>query len=185
MGGGATCPPELLDVPLVDDTKVIAIEHATAGVWAEFGVYRGNSARYLINHMPDNTVIHLFDSFRGLPEEWDLGNEVSQRFVVDKIPTFNDVRVITHVGMFADTLPADMGVLNLVHIDCDLYQSTVTVLDNIQVEPGTVILFDEYHGYPNYAMHERKAYLEWSQRTNYKLNWLAKGRMQAVGIVYQ
>ena len=76
-----------------------------------------------------------------------------------------------------------MGVLSFVNIDCDLYSSTVTVLENIEVEPGTIIVFDEYHGYPNYKEHERKAYYEWSERTGYKLEWIATAHWGALGKV--
>ncbi len=166
------------------------MQHAKAGVWAEFGVYRGNSARHWLNHMPDNTHIHLFDSFEGLPEYWDIVGDGKpreiNRFEVQEheIPVFGDERATLHTGLFKDTLPeADMGVLSFVNIDCDLYSSTVTVLEHIEVESGTIIIFDEYHGYPNYKQHERKAYREWSERTGIEIEWLAWGAMGALGQV--
>ena len=183
-------PPELDNVPDVPDLKPVVIEHAKAGTWAEFGVFKGNSARHWLNHMPDGTHLHLFDSFEGLPEYWDLVGDGKprkiNRFTLEEseIPVFGGSRQTVHKGLFADTLPdANMGVLSFVHIDCDLYSSTVTVLENIEVEPGTIMLFDEYHGYPNYREHERKAYHEWSERTGYKLDWLATARWGVLGVV--
>ena len=80
--------------------------------------------------------------------------------------------------MFADTLPkAQLGVLDFVHIDCDIYSSTKTVFEHIEVRDGTIILFDEYWGYEDYRNHERKAFME----TGYNIEWEGKCRSQAVG----
>jgi predicted O-methyltransferase YrrM len=180
---------EFEGVEFVHDLKPVALDLAQAGTWAEFGVFRGNSARHWLAGMPDDTHIHLFDSFKGLPEHWDMGGNPPRRsppFTMEEheIPDFHDVRVTMHKGLFADTLPkADMGVLSFVNIDCDLYSSTTTVLKYIEVEAGTIMIFDEFHGYPNYEQHEYKAYYEWSERTGHELEWLAYGRMGALGIV--
>lgn len=180
-------PAELKDVEYHDDLRTRAAQLARAGTWVEFGVFRGSSARHFIHLMPDDTEIHLFDSFMGLPEEWDFNGDINHigKFTTDGIaPVFNDIRVHIHKGMFADTLPnVDMGVLDFVHIDCDIYSATKTVFEHIDVSRGTIILFDEYHGYTEYRNHERKAYLEWSERTGHELKWLAKGRTQAMGVI--
>ena len=183
-------PPELDNIPDVADLAPVVIEHAKAGTWAEFGVFRGSSARHWLNHMPDGTHLHLFDSFEGLPEYWDMIGDGKpreiQRFLLEdhQVPKFIGSRVTVHKGWFKDTLPkADMGVLSFVHIDCDLYSSTVTVLEHIEIESGTIIKFDEYHGYPNYKEHERKAYYEWSERTGHKLEWIATSHWGALGVV--
>ena len=181
-------PPELEGIEFTHDIRERGLDYASGGVWAEFGVFKGNSTRHILHRMPDDTTIHLFDSFEGLPEVWDMGEATRDiiRFKLEEheIPVFNEIRATIHKGWFKDTLPkADMGVLNFVHIDCDLYSSTKTVLEYIEVSPGTIIVFDEYHGYPNYENHERKAYQEWSERTGYELEWLAYGRQGAMGRV--
>ena len=188
--GGETCPsallpPELEGLPYIHNIRKYAAEQASAGTWAEFGVANGNSARKFLSWMPDNTEIHLYDSFKGLPEKWIFNDDINHigRFAVDEIPVFNDIRVHIHEGMFADTLPKmDIGVLSFVHIDCDIYSATKTVFDNIEVSRGTIILFDEYHGYRAYKDHERKAYFEWVDKGN-EFEWLAVSRSQAMGIV--
>ena len=175
-------PPELQGLPYLDDIRTYAAELADGGTWAEFGVATGGTARHFINLMPDGTEIHLYDSFKGLPEVWDFNGDINfiGKFAVDKIPVFNDVRVHIHEGWFADTLPEmDIGVLDFVHIDCDIYSATKTVFENIEVRPGTIILFDEYQGYTDYRDHERKAYMEWDN----ELEWLAVSRSEAVGRV--
>ena len=182
------CPPELEDVEYVEFPRTLAPQLARAGTWAEFGVWGGNSARHFINLLPDDTELHLFDSFKGLPEDWMFNDELNPvgRFGMQdhEIPVFNDIRVHVHKGMFADTLPkADMGVLDFVHVDCDIYSSARTVFEFIEVSRGTIILFDEYHGYEDYRNHERKAYMEWSEKTGNSLEWIAKSRTQALGRV--
>lgn len=49
-------------------------------------------------------------------------------------------------GWFADTLPQYGGRIALLHLDCDLYDSYKCALESLydRVQPGGVILFDEY-----------------------------------------
>ena len=177
------CPEELADVPVIDDLRSYAGSIAPPGTWAEFGVAGGGTAKHFLKFMGNGTF-HLFDSFKGLPEEWDFNGDINHvgRYAQPFVPKFDDPRVVIHEGMFADTLPkANLPVLDFVHIDCDIYSSTKTVFEHIRVRAGTVILFDEYWGYADYMNHERKAYLEWSERTGQELEWLGKQRSQALG----
>ena len=50
----------------------------------------------------------------------------------------------------------------LVHVDCDIYISTVTIFEQLRgrIVPGTVIVFDEYFNYPGWRAHEYKAFQE-------------------------
>jgi hypothetical protein len=179
-------PDELIDVPNRQDIWTIATRLVEGKNWVEFGVAGGDSANFWLLHMPVDATLHLFDSYEGLPEEWWFNDDFNYigKFAQPHPPRITDNRVVWHNGMFADTLPkAEMGVLDFVHIDCDIYSSTKTVFDHIEVSRGTVIIFDEYWGYNNYRDHERKAFLEWSERTGHRLEWLAKNRTQAAGIV--
>ena len=58
---------------------------------------------------------------------------------------------------------------SFIHIDCDLYASTKTILDNLdkKIKPGTVILFDEYFNYPSWKKHEFKAWQEFCLNKNH------------------
>ena len=177
-------PDELISIPVIQDLRLFSAKLAGGKNWAEFGVASGGSARTFLSVMPDDTVLHLFDSYKGLPEEWWFNDDFNfiGKFAEPKPPNIEDSRVIWHNGMFADTLPkAELGILDFVHIDCDIYSSTKTVFEWIEVKPGTIILFDEYWGYADYKNHERKAYLEWSERTGNELEWLGRNRSQAVG----
>ena len=59
---------ESIHKQLVLSTKEISID----GHWCEFGVRQGRSLEWLIKEYPDQ-VIHAFDSWEGLPEDWDHG----------------------------------------------------------------------------------------------------------------
>jgi predicted O-methyltransferase YrrM len=131
------------------------------GTALEFGVGSGQSTGIIAAHMP----VVGFDSFKGLPEDWRPGYPKGM-FRYNK-PTIPNARLI--VGLYADTLPCfdfrqyDIG---LVHIDCDLYSSTVTVLDWVGrwLKPGAIVVLDEYHGYPDAQSHEQRAWLEWVEQ---------------------
>jgi hypothetical protein len=164
-------PPELADIPAfseLDALRMFCIQRAKNSVWAEFGVQNGLSARFWQQFLPPFGRLYLFDSFEGLPGPWYAKKGVGHR-KTNQIPRFSDPRVILKVGLFEDTLPVD-DLLGFVHIDCDIYSSTKTVLDNIYVTKGSIILFDELWGYgegPNseaWRDHEYKALKEWDRQ---------------------
>jgi hypothetical protein len=59
------------------------------------------------------------------------------------------------------------GPVAMLHIDCDLYSSTRTVLDLVgpRLVTGSVVLFDEYFNYPTWQEHEYLAWQEYIERT--------------------
>lgn len=67
------------------------------------------------------------------------------------------------------------------HIDCDLYNSTKTIFDNLapRIKSGTIIVFDEYFNYPNWQQHEYKAFQEFVEDNNIKYEYIAIGYGQA------
>ena len=84
-------------------------------------------------------------------------------FAVDEVPRFDDERVGLWPGLFSNMLPKFLAVdwpkhRLVVHIDCDLYSSTLcvlTILDRLLVQ-GSILLFDE----TVVADHEFRALLE-------------------------
>jgi len=143
-----------------------AITNGVSNVWAEFGVQDGESARQIQEFLPLDGKFYLYDSFQGNPGHWYANKGPGHRRS-NGVPVFEDSRITIIAGWFEDTLTL-RDVLGFVHIDCDLYSSTKTVLDRICVVPGTVILFDELWGYgqgPNseaWKEHEYKALMEWN-----------------------
>ncbi len=149
------------------------------GLICEFGVYTGRS----INHIAAKTknTVHGFDSFEGLPEAW-YGKYGKGHFAVDNLP---DVRgnVKLHKGWFSDTLPGFVAEhpepLAFLHVDCDLYSSTVTIFEHLgsQIGPGCIILFDEYFNYPGWEDGEYKALKEFVSRKGINYEYIAYSRL--------
>jgi predicted O-methyltransferase YrrM len=141
--------------------------------WAEFGVGDGTSARHFLDCLPADGRLHLFDSWEGLPEHWYANKGVGYFGGIEP-PKFADKRVRMHKGWFDEILPLkSKRPFGLVHIDCDIYSSTKTVLERVRVTKGTIILFDELFGYgagPNegaWKEHEYKALMEWDRDFNF------------------
>ena len=141
----------------------------------EFGVYHGLSLRKLAKRV--STPIHGFDSFEGLPEDWRPGEPKGSYSTHGRVPTV-PAQVQLHRGWFQDTLPtfaAKAGKLRLVHVDCDLYSSTRTVLEGLRplLQPGTVLLFDEFLGFEGFEQHEFRAWHEFAERHKVEYEYTA------------
>ncbi len=141
----------------------IAMDAATnQGMVLEFGVRHGNSIRQLAELA--SQPIHGFDSFEGIPEDWhDEGKgSYSTKGVIPKVPN----NVTLHQGWFDETLPSFLNQnfepVRLINIDCDIYTSTITILDLLasRIQSGTVIIFDEYIGNQHWREDEFKAFQE-------------------------
>jgi hypothetical protein len=140
----------ILDLPREELMEYSARNATLNGIWAEFGVYRGYSLN-IIASLTDK-IVHGFDSFDGLPEDWTSGMKKGAFRIsaTDMLKLKNNISL--HKGLFSDTLPGfkeeNKGeAMAFVHVDCDLYSSTKTVFTNLMpmIKPGTVILFDEYY----------------------------------------
>lgn len=143
--------------------KVLADSIAGRGWAVEFGVYSGYSLAIIAAHMP----VVGFDSFEGLPEDWRPGFPKGMFGDTQDTPWKPPYNSMLVRGWFEDTVPTfPFPDLSLVHIDCDLYSSTVTALDAVTpfVDVGTILVFDEFHSYPGAAEHEEKAFWEWKMK---------------------
>lgn len=162
--GASLIPPELIDAPVVLDLYQLAVDSTCFpfGLHMEFGVAAGRSLRKIRQLLPEEVELYGFDSFRGLPEPW---NELPRGAFAThlRVDLFNTKLI---VGTYEDTLEdfakSHPESVSLMHIDCDLYSSTRTVLSAFkkQIVPGTVIIFDELFGFTGYAEHEYKALCE-------------------------
>jgi Macrocin-O-methyltransferase (TylF) len=144
-----------------------AIDHVIVdGLWLEFGVSTGASLDFIAGQT--DRLVHGFDWFEGLPEDWVIGSgyRVEPKGSYRGRPAFTRPNVALVEGLFERTLPeflrTHQGPVAFVHVDCDLYSSTRVVLEALRdrLVVGTVLAFDELHNYPNYAEHEMKALLE-------------------------
>jgi hypothetical protein len=138
-----------------------------AGLVLEFGVATGRTLNHFARALPGK-IIHGFDSFKGLPEDWT--SRMRRGFFArrDLPKVRSNCRLWS--GWFDDTLPDFLTKYDepiaLLHIDCDLYSSALTVLGCLQkrIVPGTVIIFDEYMNYPGWQKDEFRAWQEYCQK---------------------
>ncbi|MBI3825231.1 MAG: class I SAM-dependent methyltransferase [Candidatus Rokubacteria bacterium] len=161
------------------------------GDYLEFGVYEGANvvaAWHLARHHGLHGMrLYAFDSFQGLPPvaSVDHGGDVAfferGEFSCD-LETFRrntrrkgvDPERLTIVpGWYGEVLTAEtrqrlpLQKAAIVWVDCDLYESTVPVLDFVTdyVQDGTVLVFDDwfcFRGDPDRG--EQRAFREWLQR---------------------
>ncbi len=137
----------------------------SSGLFLEFGVFKGESIAYFAKRRPQQRF-HGFDSFVGLKEDW-LGHfEPKGAFdVAGRLPKVA-ANVTLIPGWFDETLPRFLaehdGRAAFLHIDSDTFEAAQTVLALLKerIGPGTVIVFDEYLGYPNWQNGEYRAWTE-------------------------
>ncbi len=150
----------------LDCTEQVKVD----GLWLEFGVATGDSTTFLA-HQTKKTF-YGFDSFQGPPEIWDIGTILTPYMMRAMFqsngspPEIENENVEFVQGWFRDTLPKFIEEhkepIAFLHVDCDLYSSTNAVMHYLypQIIEGTIIMFDELYGFPNYEEHEHKALME-------------------------
>ena len=132
-------------------------------LFLEFGVYKGDSINLFGNFLSQHSrEIYGFDSFEGLEEEWNMNdyNPIGRFSLNKKNPkVLKNVTLIK--GKVQSTLEnflkdkKDKKII-FVHMDMDTYIPTKYALNKIKpfLQKGSVILFDEFYGFPNWQHHE-------------------------------
>ncbi len=128
------------------------------GDMAEVGVFKGETAK-LMHHMMPDRHLYLFDSFSGLPkqvikEDCDgtvrphtVNFESTTKEQVEKYIEGNHM-VDIREGIFPETAKGlEEHVFSLVHLDADLYQSTLDGLKFFypRLSPGGIIIVHDYN----------------------------------------
>ena len=145
----------------------------------EFGVADGTTFNEFARMMKGKQLLYGYDGFQGFPTNWDWGDGVRNTPAGKFVGRYKTPHPSTKIveGWFSDTLPNIQmtGRLGMIHIDCDVYESTREVFLHLDpyIEDGTVIIFDEISGYPNYEEHEWKALNEWRDATGKEIEWIA------------
>lgn len=164
----------------------------------EFGTMSGLTASrmalamtVLEGGMPAGRVLHLFDSFEGLPKstsepdrtsihvlngEWRAGScKVLSKDELHEVcaKNYDPARLRIYEGWFSDTVSSfPLGTkLALLHVDCDLYQSTMDALlpcfARRMISEGAVIHFDDWNCNRASPAHgERRAWRELTEHFN-------------------
>ena len=127
--------------------------------------------------------VYGFDSFEGLQDSeghprWEkgvfkfnhsfhpligYGEKVTPEKIVNFFSHYNLQTPIIKPGYFEEIEINDIDKIALLHVDCDLYTSTKTVLNLVRTKlsPGSIILFDDwFHFKGNKNKGERLAFKE-------------------------
>jgi hypothetical protein len=132
-------------------------------------IYRETYAKRIAKFgMPPKTL-HLFDSFQGLPRPHDavdldspyvkarVWQEGTYKTLTEEelralcASVYDADKVLTYGGWFADTLERIRPETRfaMLHVDCDLYKSTIEVLDHVfsgnRIADGCVVFFDDWN----------------------------------------
>lgn len=173
-------------VPLESDAEVLRFASDAVviqGAYLEMGVCTGKTINFIAALNP-HKKIYGFDSFLGLPEDWIRSDFIIPQGTFGfKTPFLPPVlhNVVLFPGWFNEVLPIFKNEIlkstpiALLHIDCDIYSSTVDVFAFLgdHITDGTVIVFDELYNYPGYENHEFKAFMEFLEKQDFDVEYLA------------
>ena len=144
------------------------------GFWLEFGSYSGETLNILSEMHPK---VYGFDSWEGLPEDWNKDNPKGTFDLKGKIPFQPNDKMILKKGWFTETVPTfindeEINRISFIHLDADLYSSTKCVLDNFKpyFKGKCIMVFDEFFGYEGWENHEYKAFKEFLGDMEDKIN---------------
>jgi hypothetical protein len=130
--------------------------------YLEFGVWKGES----ISQSPlgQNSILNEysesrffgFDTFEGLPEDWNVLRRQGAFSSDGRVPNSGDQRVRFVRGLFQNSLRPflkEFAAQNrlVVHVDSDLYSSALFALSSLDVllVPGSILIFDEFYDLQN------------------------------------
>lgn len=146
---------------------VEALKFGVNADYAEFGVYRGETAASLIGLLlhvaAPLRMFHLFDTFTGLPDphqadlaltpnakEWEYYEHynASMRVVRKTLWEFEEEKhYILYPGLIEDSGKDFNTPLAFAHVDCDLYEGTRDSLEVCKrnIVPYGVVVVDDYN----------------------------------------
>tara|TARA_B100002019_G_C21029904_1_gene479074 strand:+ start:63 stop:695 length:633 start_codon:yes stop_codon:yes gene_type:complete len=145
-------------------------------LFLEFGVFRGYSMLEYYSAYGENNIkskFFGFDAFQGLPEEnldphtpWKTGDFNLDGQINPELLNKEGMEIVP--GWFSDTLNKETKKkfgrkkAGLVHVDCDIYTSTLEVLEylvkeNLLVE-GTLIVYDDWGAWKQARLTEDREY---------------------------
>lgn len=143
----------LVDQPRINNIKkYLDFTKDLPGFIAEIGVYKGGTAKIIAQHSPERHLC-LFDTFEGMPDSGPYDNhhrkgdfsDTSLEQVKEYLKECNNVSF--YKGVFPKTVePVKKCLFSFVHIDCDLYQSTIDALYFFGARLLTkgIIIVDDY-----------------------------------------
>jgi len=170
------------------------LEHAihqcgSTGLFCEFGVrdLRSFKAIRQLLHS-DETILHGFDTFEGLPEPWELKKTYAKGILKAKCVPESTHTERFYKGLFSERIPDLLSAhgddIAFCHVDGDLYSSCNDVLYGLdeRIVPGTILVFDELHAFEsadlgkwhNLWNHECRSLMEWCSNNNRKVEMFSR-----------
>ena len=149
----------------------------TSKPFYEFGVWKASSFKYLIKVFKKG---YGFDTFTGLPEDWDLGSHIEKKgaYTSDgSVPKIKGGEFI--VGKFEDTLPVFFSesrpIASVINFDADLYSSTICALNFSRkvMDKNTILIFDQLIINESWEHDEFKALNEFCSINHYSYEVIA------------
>lgn len=145
-------------------------------LFLEFGVFKGNSILEYYSAYQESGITPFFfgfDAFKGLPEEkldqhspWKTGDFNLNGMINPELQNKEGMEIVP--GWFNETLNADTKKkfkrkkAGLVHIDCDIYTSTLEVLEflvtNNILADGALIVYDDWGAWKQAHLEESQEY---------------------------
>ncbi len=122
-----------------------------AGDMAELGVFAGASAKMIATRAPGR-VLHLFDTFDGLPEPSEKDSKRFKKrqycYSLEQVQEYlKDLNVRFHKGVFpASAQELSSRTFAFVHLDGDLYESTKAGLEWFypRLSKGGILVCHDY-----------------------------------------
>jgi O-methyltransferase len=145
----------------------------TDGDYVECGVWRGGMSAAIAEILGKKKMVHLYDSFEGLPPAQDIDGEdaiawqkdtnspgyfdncaAEEKFAIDAMAMAKHNLYETHRGWFDKTLPIrNKQPIAILRLDGDWYESIMTCLDHLypDVVEGGLIILDDYYAWDGCA----------------------------------
>ena len=125
------------------------------GDFAEVGVSTGGSAK-LISEAKGGKNFHLFDTFEGLPEPGEQDKHLHRGQYTCSLPAVKEylksyTAIHYYPGLFPQTSkPVENKTFSFVHLDVDLYQSTLDAIRFFypRLETGGMLISHDYSTVP-------------------------------------
>lgn len=121
------------------------------GDFAEIGVSSGGSAKLILEAIGGRRGLHLFDTFEGLPRPKEVDEGLREKQYACGLESVEEYlhdysRVFFYKGIFpVTTQTLDKTIFSFVHLDVDLYQSTLDGLEFFyprMQKQGLIIIHD-------------------------------------------
>ena len=150
--------------------------------YLEFGVYQGESISWWRSKLGPDSNLYGFDSFEGLPEDWNWRDRKGEFNCHGEIPHMTAPNQKFIKGLFKHSIKPFLVSVKLkpkliLHMDADLYGSTLCVLRAMKdvISPSSILIFDEYWD----LKHEFRAVHDFAEETGKIFEYIVASEVRA------